>query len=121
LFCDRFQLGRVFLYSWHCEYDGKGNKSHNSACARAILSQPNLQPRGKRTGNQATTWMALYAAIVSTAALLLNFRAWYEKGVRLHLNLMPDAVLLGVDSSDDERNLMALDDVHSATLSDAGL
>ncbi|WP_212432109.1 hypothetical protein [Bradyrhizobium liaoningense] len=59
-------------------------------------------------GDQTTTWVALYAAIVSTAALLLNFRTWYEKGVRLHLSLMPDAILMGGGSNGDERDLMAL-------------
>ncbi|MCK1708576.1 MULTISPECIES: hypothetical protein [unclassified Bradyrhizobium] len=53
------------------------------------------------------TWIAVYAAIVATAAFALNFRTWFEKQVRLDLTLMPDAVLIG-GLGDDEKELMAV-------------
>lgn len=53
-------------------------------------------------------WIAIYAAIVGTAALILNFRAWFEKRVRLNLSLMADAVLIGGDRAEDEKGLMAV-------------
>jgi hypothetical protein len=52
--------------------------------------------------------IAIYAAIVGTAALILNFRAWFEKRVRLNLSLMPDAVLIGGDRGEDEKGLMVV-------------
>jgi hypothetical protein len=54
------------------------------------------------------TWIAVYAAIVATAAFVLNFRTWFEKRVRLNLTLMPDAVLVGGLSEDTEKDLMAV-------------
>lgn len=51
-------------------------------------------------------WIAIYAAIVGTAAFILNWRSWVEKRVRLHLSLMPDAVLIGGDR--DEKDLMVV-------------
>ncbi|MGY4369221.1 hypothetical protein ACVW1A_005286 [Bradyrhizobium sp. LB1.3] len=53
-------------------------------------------------------WVAIYAAIVGTAALILNFRAWFEKQVRLNLSLMADAVLIGGNQGEDEKGLMAV-------------
>jgi hypothetical protein len=47
------------------------------------------------------TWVAIYAAIVGTGALLLNFRSWFERRVRLHLSLMDNA-RLNRDISDRE-------------------
>jgi hypothetical protein len=48
-------------------------------------------------------WIAIYAAIVGTAALVLNFRAWFEKRVRLTLSLMPDAILIGAATARTRR------------------
>jgi hypothetical protein len=54
------------------------------------------------------TWLAVYAAIVATAAVILNFRSWFEKRVRLNLTLMPDAVLTGGFEEGTEKDLMAV-------------
>ena len=40
------------------------------------------------------TWIAIYAAIVGTGALLLNFKTWFDSGVKLHLSLVPTVWLL---------------------------
>jgi hypothetical protein len=53
-------------------------------------------------------WIAIYAAIVGTAAFILNFRSWFEKRVRLNLSLMTDAVLMGGSRQEDEKGLMAV-------------
>lgn len=34
--------------------------------------------------------ISIYAAIVSTSALLLNFKNWFDSGVKLKLTLMDD-------------------------------
>lgn len=39
-------------------------------------------------------WIAIYAAIVSTSALLLNFKSWFDSGVRLKLSLMDNAKMI---------------------------
>jgi hypothetical protein len=54
------------------------------------------------------TFIAVYAAVVATAAFVLNFRTWFEKRVRLNLSLMRDAILIGGAGQDDEKNLMAV-------------
>ncbi|MGX9431789.1 hypothetical protein [Bradyrhizobium sp. LeoA1S1] len=53
-------------------------------------------------------WIAIYAAIVGTAAFVLNFRTWFEKRVRLNLSLMPNAVLIGGCRQKDEKGLMVV-------------
>jgi hypothetical protein len=53
-------------------------------------------------------WIAIYAAIVGTAAFILNFRSWFEKRARLNLSLMTDAVLISGDRGADEKDLMAV-------------
>lgn len=55
---------------------------------------------------RSETWIAVYAAIVATAAFVLNFRTWFEKQVRLNLSLISDAVLIGGEST--EKELMAV-------------
>jgi hypothetical protein len=50
------------------------------------------------------TWVAIYAAIVGTGALLLNFKNWFDGRVRLHQSPMPDARL----SDGDLKELMAV-------------
>jgi TusA-related sulfurtransferase len=44
-------------------------------------------------------WISIYAAIVSTSALLLNFKNWIDSGVKLKLSLMDNAKMFGGDSS----------------------
>jgi hypothetical protein len=41
------------------------------------------------------TWVAIYAAIVATSALLLNLRTWIESRPRLKINIIPDGVIFG--------------------------
>jgi hypothetical protein len=53
-------------------------------------------------------WIAIYAAIVGTAAFILNFRTWFEKRVRLNLSQMSDAVLVGGSGQEDEKSLMVV-------------
>jgi hypothetical protein len=45
----------------------------------------------------APSLLTIYATVVSTAALLLNFKTWFESGVRLHATLIPDGVVIGGD------------------------
>jgi hypothetical protein len=54
------------------------------------------------------TLLACYAAIVATAAFALNVRSWYEKGVRLNLSLMSNAIMFTGAGEDEEKNLLAL-------------
>ncbi|MET4042082.1 tetratricopeptide repeat protein [Bradyrhizobium sp. RT6a] len=63
---------------------------------------------------KSETWLAVYAAVVATAAFGLNFRAWFEKLVRLNLSLMPDAILIGGHGADDDKNLMAITVINRA-------
>jgi hypothetical protein len=37
-------------------------------------------------------WIAVYAAVVSTGALFLEIRRWFESGARLNLTYMLDAI-----------------------------
>jgi hypothetical protein len=52
-------------------------------------------------------WIAIYAAVVGTAALFLNFRTWFEKRPRLYLSLMMDARVIG-GPEEHEKDLMAV-------------
>src|SRR5665213_484028 len=52
------------------------------------------------------TWTAIYAAIVGTGALLLNFKTWLDSGVKLHLSLIPDGMVIGGGPELDERDLI---------------
>jgi hypothetical protein len=54
------------------------------------------------------TWIAIYAAIVATSALLLNFRNWLDARPRLHLSLIPDGLVIGGDPRFEERNIVIL-------------
>ena len=54
------------------------------------------------------TWIAVYAAIVATAAVVLNFRSRFEKRVRLNLTVIPDAVLFGGHGVDTEKDVMSV-------------
>src|SRR5687767_12101587 len=53
-------------------------------------------------------WLAIYAAIVATSALLLNFRNWLEARLPLHLSLMTDGMTIGGDPDFEEKNLIIL-------------
>src|SRR5690349_5785957 len=53
-------------------------------------------------------WISIYAAVVATTAFFLNFRTWFESGVRLHLRAMSDAIMIGNGRDDDEKDLMVL-------------
>jgi hypothetical protein len=57
---------------------------------------------------KSEAWIAIYAAIVATSALLLNFRNWLEARPRLHLSLMSDGMTFGGDPQYEERNLIVL-------------
>jgi hypothetical protein len=52
------------------------------------------------------TWVAIYAAIVGTGALLLNFKNWLDSGAKLFLTLMPGGMIIGGDPQFDERDLI---------------
>ncbi|MBS4082945.1 MAG: hypothetical protein KGZ73_05295 [Rhizobiales bacterium] len=53
-------------------------------------------------------WIAIYAAIVATSALLLNFRNWLDSRPKLHLSLMVDGMTIGGGAGTDEKNLLIL-------------
>jgi hypothetical protein len=57
---------------------------------------------------KAETWVAIYAAIVGTGALLLNFKSWFDSGVKLKLNLVPKGLTIGAGPEFDERDLTIL-------------
>jgi hypothetical protein len=52
------------------------------------------------------TWVAIYAAIVATSALLLNLRMWLESGPRLKINLTPDGMVIGGGPQFDETDIV---------------
>lgn len=52
------------------------------------------------------TWVAIYAAIVGTCALLLNFKAWLDSGAKLKLSLISDGIVIGGGEEFDERDLI---------------
>ena len=52
------------------------------------------------------TWIAIYAAIVGTGALLLNFKNWLDSGAKLVISLTPDGMIIGGDPEYDERDLV---------------
>jgi hypothetical protein len=52
------------------------------------------------------TWVAIYAAIVGTGALLLNFKNWIDSGAKLIINLIPDGMIVGGDPQFDEKDLV---------------
>jgi hypothetical protein len=56
---------------------------------------------------KAETWVAIYAAIVGTGALLLNFKSWLDSGVKLKLDLTPKGMTIGAGNL-DENNLTIL-------------
>jgi hypothetical protein len=52
------------------------------------------------------SWVALYAAIVSTSALLLNLKTWLDSGIKLKVSLIPDGLIMGGDPQFDEKDLI---------------
>lgn len=61
---------------------------------------------------KAEAWIAIYAAIVATSALLLNFRTWLDSRPRLRLSLMADGMVLGGGPRFDEKDLLILNVVN---------
>lgn len=53
-----------------------------------------------------TTWVAIYAACVSTGALFIQFWGWMTSGPRLRLSLISDGVVVGGNPEYDERDLV---------------
>jgi hypothetical protein len=51
-------------------------------------------------------FVAVYAACVSTGALLIQFRNWLASGPRLRCNLIPDGKVTGGDERFDESNIV---------------
>jgi hypothetical protein len=54
------------------------------------------------------TWVAIYAAIVATSALLLNLRTWIESGPQIKINIIPDGMIIGGGEEFDERDLVII-------------
>ena len=52
------------------------------------------------------SWLTIYAAIVATGALLLNFKSWFEFGVRLHTTIIPDGMIIGAGETFDEKDII---------------
>jgi hypothetical protein len=52
------------------------------------------------------TWVAIYAAVVGTGALLLNFKNWLDSGIKLKLSIIPDGVIFGGDPQFDEKDVV---------------
>jgi hypothetical protein len=57
---------------------------------------------------KSETWIAIYAAIIATSALLLNLKTWWDSGVRLKLNLIPDGLTIGGGIEFEESNIVIL-------------
>ena len=53
-------------------------------------------------------WVSIYAAIVGTGALLLNFKNWLDSGPRIKLSLIPDGVIAGGDPRFDDKDMARL-------------
>ena len=57
---------------------------------------------------KSEAWIAIYAAVVATSALLLNFKTWLDSGVKLKLSVIPDGVVIGGGPKFDEKDLVIL-------------
>jgi len=53
-------------------------------------------------------WIAAYAAIVATGALVLGIRRWLEAGPRLRITLIPEGMTMGGGPDVDEDNLILI-------------
>jgi hypothetical protein len=51
-------------------------------------------------------YVAIYAACVSTAALLIQFRNWLASGPRLRCTVTPDGMIISGVPASDERHLV---------------
>jgi hypothetical protein len=51
-------------------------------------------------------WIAIYAACVSTGALLVQVRNWFASGPSLRIPVIPDGMIIGGDPQFDERDLV---------------
>jgi hypothetical protein len=51
-------------------------------------------------------YVAIYAACVSTGAMLIQFRNWLSSGPRLRCTVIPDGMVIGGGSMFDERDLV---------------
>jgi hypothetical protein len=58
------------------------------------------------TGWKPEVWIAIYAACVSTSALLIQFRNWITSGPRLRISVTTDGMIVGGDPRFDERDLV---------------
>jgi hypothetical protein len=54
------------------------------------------------------TLVAIYAAIVGTGALLLNFKSWFDFGVKLKLSVILEGTILSADAAFNEEDLIIL-------------
>ena len=52
---------------------------------------------------EPTTWVAIYAAIVATGAVLLELRRWIESGPRLYVSMMVDPLVITPGVGVDEK------------------
>ncbi|UPT84715.1 hypothetical protein HAP41_0000030780 [Bradyrhizobium barranii subsp. apii] len=57
---------------------------------------------------EATGWIAIYAAVVSSCAFLLNLRTWIENKPRLQLSLMVDGMIVSPGRGVEEKDLTIL-------------
>lgn len=51
-------------------------------------------------------WVSIYAAIVGTGALLLNFKNWLDSGPRIKLSLIPEGIIVGGDPKFDDKDIV---------------
>jgi len=62
------------------------------------------------------TWVAIYAAIVSTAAVALEVRRWFESGPRYKIKLIPNGMVIGGGDDTDEENLVIVTVINRGTI-----
>ena len=51
-------------------------------------------------------WVAIYAAIVGSCALLLNFKSWLDSAPKLIVHLIPEGQIIGGDPKFDEKEIV---------------
>jgi hypothetical protein len=61
------------------------------------------------------SWVAIYAACVSTRALLIQFRNWLTSGPRLRMSVIPDGLVIGGNPDFDERDLVIVNPTNVGT------
>ena len=62
------------------------------------------------------TWVAIYAAIVSTSALLLSTIQWFLSGPRLRLSLIPDGMVIAGDPQFDDKDIIIVNVVNCGNI-----